>query len=204
MTNSKQPYDWAQAMVALANTKSRDLGELAKAANLDPRSGDLSDVDLSDLDLSGQDLSGWNLKYAKLANAKLTGANLRDATFNVCELIQAIDWQSADLDEKVRDIATEFTELPFNPNFLIEIAELEFTMRTRRLLANDNIVYVGDLVQKTEAEMLRTEGLGRKSLNEIKEVLVQLGNHLGMDVKGWPPNNIEELASLFKEQSQQA
>jgi len=57
----------------------------------------------------------------------------------------------------------------------------------------------GDLVQKTEAEMLRTPNFGRKSLNEIKEVLVQMGLHLGMEVPGWPPENIEELAKRFED-----
>jgi uncharacterized protein YjbI with pentapeptide repeats len=202
MTNQKQPYDWAQALFALANTQTSDFGELVKAAHLDPRAEDLSDVDLSGLDLSGQDLSGWNLKYAKFANATLTGTKLRDATLNVCELIQAVDWEGADLDEKTRIVAAEFTRLSFNPLFLKEVSELGLTTRTHRLIKNDNIVYLGDLVQKTEAEMLRTEGLGRKSLNEIKEELVQYAMHLGMEVRGWPPENIEELSRLFKEQSQ--
>ena len=191
--------DWAQAFVKLANTKSCDFGELAKAADLDPRSEDLSDIDLSELDLSGQDLSGWNLKYAKLTRTKLTGTKLRDATLNISELIQAIDWQTADLDEKTRSMATELSELPFNPNFLIEISELGLTTRTRHLLEDENIVYVGDLVRKTEAEVLRIQGLGRKSLNDIKEQLVQRGIHLGMEVEEWPPSNIERLARLVKE-----
>ena len=66
-------------------------------------------------------------------------------------------------------------------------------------LKNDNIVYIGDLIQKTEAEMLRTPNFGRKSLNEIKEVLSGMGLHLGMDVEDWPPDNIEELAKKFED-----
>src|SRR5258706_353903 len=66
-------------------------------------------------------------------------------------------------------------------------------------LKNDNIVYIGDLVQKSEAEMLRTPNFGRKSLNEIKEVLAQMGLHLGMEVPGWPPENIDELAKRFED-----
>jgi len=54
-------------------------------------------------------------------------------------------------------------------------------------------------VQKTEAEMLRTPNFGRKSLNEIKEVLAQMGLHLGMEIQGWPPENIEELAKRLDE-----
>ena len=64
---------------------------------------------------------------------------------------------------------------------------------------NDNIVYIGDLIQKTEAEMLRTPNFGRKSLNEIKEVLSGMGLHLGMDVEDWPPDNIEDLAKKFED-----
>ena len=85
-------------------------------------------------------------------------------------------------------------EVPFNPNLLRKVDELELSVRSANCLKNDNIVYIGDLVQKTEAEMLRTPNFGRKSLNEIKEVLAQMGLHLGMEVTGWPPENIEELA----------
>ena len=66
-------------------------------------------------------------------------------------------------------------------------------------LKNDNIVYIGDLIQKTEAEMLRTPNFGRKSLNEIKEVLSGMGLHLGMDVEDWPPDNIEDLAKKLED-----
>ena len=77
--------------------------------------------------------------------------------------------------------------------------ELELSVRSANCLKNDNIVYIGDLVQKTEAEMLRTPNFGRKSLNEIKEVLAQMGLHLGMEVPGWPPENIDELAKRFED-----
>jgi DNA-directed RNA polymerase subunit alpha len=78
-------------------------------------------------------------------------------------------------------------------------AELELSVRSANCLKNDNIVYIGDLVQKTESEMLRTPNFGRKSLNEIKEVLSQMGLSLGMEVTGWPPENIEELARRIEE-----
>ena len=61
------------------------------------------------------------------------------------------------------------------------------------------IVFVGDLVQKTEAEMLRTPNFGRRSLNETKDVLVQMGLHLGMEIPGWLPENVEELAKRFED-----
>ena len=91
-------------------------------------------------------------------------------------------------------------ELPFNPALLKKVDELELSVRSANCLKNDNIVYIGDLIQKTEAEMLRTPNFGRKSLNEIKEVLSGMGLHLGMDVVDWPPENIEDLAKRFDDQ----
>ncbi|QDY68322.1 DNA-directed RNA polymerase subunit alpha [Qingshengfaniella alkalisoli] len=90
--------------------------------------------------------------------------------------------------------------LEFNPLLLKKVDELELSVRSANCLKNDNIVYIGDLIQKTEAEMLRTPNFGRKSLNEIKEVLSGMGLHLGMDVEDWPPENIEELAKKFEDQ----
>ena len=78
-------------------------------------------------------------------------------------------------------------DLEFNPLLLKKVDELELSVRSANCLKNDNIVYIGDLIQKTEAEMLRTPNFGRKSLNEIKEVLTGMGLHLGMDVVDWPP-----------------
>jgi DNA-directed RNA polymerase subunit alpha len=90
-------------------------------------------------------------------------------------------------------------ELEFNAALLKKVDELELSVRSANCLKNDNIVYIGDLIQKTEAEMLRTPNFGRKSLNEIKEVLASMGLHLGMEVPGWPPENIEDLAKRFEE-----
>lgn len=91
-------------------------------------------------------------------------------------------------------------ELAFNAALLKKVDELELSVRSANCLKNDNIVYIGDLIQKTEAEMLRTPNFGRKSLNEIKEVLASMGLHLGMEVPNWPPDNIEELAKRFEDQ----
>ena len=90
-------------------------------------------------------------------------------------------------------------DLPFNRNLLRKVDELELSVRSANCLKNDNIVYIGDLVQKTEQEMLRTPNFGRKSLNEIKEVLANMGLSLGMTVSGWPPENIEDLAKRLEE-----
>ncbi len=96
-------------------------------------------------------------------------------------------------DEPEAEVEDVKEELPFNRNLLKKVDELELSVRSANCLKNDNIVYIGDLVQKTEAEMLRTPNFGRKSLNEIKEVLAKMGIHLGMETPGWPPENIEEL-----------
>ncbi len=100
----------------------------------------------------------------------------------------------AKIDEETRP------ELEFNPALLKKVDELELSVRSANCLKNDNIVYIGDLIQKTEAKMLRTPNFGRKSLNEIKEVLAQMGLHLGMDAPDFPPDNIEDLAKKFEDQ----
>ena len=99
----------------------------------------------------------------------------------------------AHIGEAVKD------EFPFNKNLLRRVDELELSVRSANCLKNDNIIYIGDLVQKSEAEMLRTPNFGRKSLNEIKEVLAQMGLTLGMEVAGWPPENIDELLKKMEE-----
>jgi DNA-directed RNA polymerase subunit alpha len=98
-----------------------------------------------------------------------------------------------------RKVEEERDDLPFNRNLLRKVDELELSVRSANCLKNDNIVYIGDLVQKTEQEMLRTPNFGRKSLNEIKEVLSSMGLGLGMTVTGWPPENIEDLAKKLEE-----
>jgi len=91
------------------------------------------------------------------------------------------------------------SDLPFNKNLLRKVDELELSVRSANCLKNDNIIYIGDLVQKTEAEMLRTPNFGRKSLNEIKEVLTNMGLGLGMENPDWPPENIEDLAKKLED-----
>jgi len=100
-------------------------------------------------------------------------------------------------DQKTADERKD--DLPFNRNLLRKVDELELSVRSANCLKNDNIIYIGDLVQKSEADMLRTPNFGRKSLNEIKEVLSQMGLHLGMEITAWPPENIEELAKRLED-----
>jgi hypothetical protein len=88
---------------------------------------------------------------------------------------------------------------PYDPMMFKKVVELDVSPRTAACLRNDNIIYIGDLVQKAEGEMLYMPNFGRRSLNEIKEVLAQMGLHLGMELPGWPPNDIENLARRFEE-----
>lgn len=74
-----------------------------------------------------------------------------------------------------------------NDNFYRTVDELELSVRSANCLKNANIFYIGELVQKSESEMLRTKNFGRKSLNEIKEVLTEMGLSLGMKVDGFVP-----------------
>ncbi|MEP0520328.1 MAG: DNA-directed RNA polymerase subunit alpha [Hyphomicrobiales bacterium] len=104
-------------------------------------------------------------------------------------------------EEPQKEVVEDQTpELAFNPALLKKVDELELSVRSANCLKNDNIVYIGDLIQKTESEMLRTPNFGRKSLNEIKEVLAGMGLHLGMEVENWPPENIDDLAKRFEDQ----
>ena len=87
-----------------------------------------------------------------------------------------------------------------NPHLLRKVEELELSVRSANCLKNDNIVYIGDLVQKSESEMLRTPNFGRKSLNEIKEVLTNMNLNLGQMIPEWPPENLEQLAKKVDDQ----
>ena len=86
-------------------------------------------------------------------------------------------------DEAVNKVA----EMQFDPLLLRPVDELELTVRSANCLKAENIHYIGDLVQRTEVELLRTPNLGKKSLTEIKEVLQGHGLMLGMRLDGWPP-----------------
>ena len=96
-------------------------------------------------------------------------------------------------EDKVKDA------LPFDPKLLKHVDELELSVRANNCLKNDKINWLGELVQKTEADMLKTPNFGRKSLNEIKVQLEAMGLGLGMDVPGWPPENIAELAKKYED-----
>ena len=145
---------------------------------------------------------GQVLDYDKLLMEIVTDGSItpEDAAAYAARIMQDQLQIFINFDEPTKEAAGETREeLPFNPALLRKVDELELSVRSANCLKNDNVVYIGDLIQKTEAEMLRTPNFGRKSLNEIKEVLAGLGLHLGMDVPDWPPDNIEELAKKFDE-----
>jgi DNA-directed RNA polymerase subunit alpha len=94
---------------------------------------------------------------------------------------------------------SEEEKLPFDPNLLKKVDELELSVRSQNCLKNENIIYIGDLVRKTENEMLKTPNFGRKSLNEIRDILTSLNLRFGMEVAEWPPENLEELSKKFED-----
>ena len=145
---------------------------------------------------------GQILDYDKLTVDVVTNGTVTpdDAVAYAARILQDqlqlfINFEEPRTEEKIE----EQIEPEFNRNLLRKVDELELSVRSANCLKNDNIVYIGDLIQKTESEMLRTPNFGRKSLNEIKEVLAQMGLHLGMEVPNWPPENIEELAKKLEE-----
>jgi DNA-directed RNA polymerase subunit alpha len=79
-----------------------------------------------------------------------------------------------------------------NENLFKSVDELELSVRSANCLKNADIRFIGDLVQKTEAEMLKTKNFGRKSLNEIKEILTEMGLNLGMKLENWPPSEMQK------------
>jgi DNA-directed RNA polymerase subunit alpha len=145
---------------------------------------------------------GQVLDFDKLTMSVETDGSIRaeDAVAYAARILQDQLSVFVNFDEPAK-VTTEVAipELAFNPALLKKVDELELSVRSANCLKNDNIVYIGDLIQKTEAEMLRTPNFGRKSLNEIKEVLAQMGLHLGMEVANWPPENIDELAKRFED-----
>ena len=95
-------------------------------------------------------------------------------------------------DLKGTPLPVEQPEAPkIDPRLLRPVDDLELTVRSANCLKAENIYYIGDLIQRTENELLKTPNLGRKSLNEIKEVLVSRGLSLGMELENWPPANAE-------------
>ena len=145
---------------------------------------------------------GKALDYDKLTLEIETNGSIAadDALAYAARIFQDQLSMFVNFDEPKEAIPQQIAVEPeFNKNLLKKVDELELSVRSMNCLKNDNIVYIGDLVQKTESEMLRTPNFGRKSLNEIKEVLGSMSLYLGMEVPNWPPENIAELSQKLEE-----
>ena len=82
-----------------------------------------------------------------------------------------------------------------DPILLRPVDDLELTVRSANCLKAENIMLIGDLVQRTEVELLKTPNLGKKSLTEIKDVLAMRGLSLGMKLENWPPENLDDAVN---------
>ena len=145
---------------------------------------------------------GKALDYDKLIMEVETNGSIsaEDAVAYSARIFQDQLGMFVNFDEPKEVIAREKPSEPeFNKNLLRKVDELELSVRSMNCLKNDNIIYIGDLVQKSEGEMLRTPNFGRKSLNEIKEVLNTMSLYLGMEIPNWPPDNIVELSKKLEE-----
>jgi DNA-directed RNA polymerase subunit alpha len=145
---------------------------------------------------------GQRTDFEKLILKIATDGSLKpdDALALAARIMQDQLQQFINFEEpKQQEKQAEAVELPFNRNLLKKVEELELSVRSANCLKNENIIYIGDLVQKTENEMLKTPNFGRKSLNEIKEVLEMMGLTLGMVIPNWPPENIEDLAKKLED-----
>ena len=145
---------------------------------------------------------GKALDYDKLTMEIETNGSIsaEDAVAYSARIFQDQLSMFVNFDEPEETVVREApTEPEFNKSLLRKVDELELSVRSMNCLKNDNIIYIGDLVQKSEGEMLRTPNFGRKSLNEIKEVLTGMSLYLGMEIPNWPPDNIVELSKKLEE-----
>jgi len=145
---------------------------------------------------------GKALDYDKLTMEVETNGSIsaEDAVAYSARIFQDQLGMFVNFDEPEEVLVREKPSEPeFNKNLLRKVDELELSVRSMNCLKNDNIIYIGDLVQKSEGEMLRTPNFGRKSLNEIKEVLTGMSLYLGMEIPNWPPDNIAELSKKLEE-----
>ena len=145
---------------------------------------------------------GKALDYDKLTMEVETNGSIsaEDALAYSARIFQDQLSMFVNFDEPQEVAITETPKEPeFNRNLLRKVDELELSVRSMNCLKNDNIIYIGDLVQKSEGEMLRTPNFGRKSLNEIKEILNGMSLYLGMEIPNWPPDNIAELSKKLEE-----
>ncbi len=111
----------------------------------------------------------------------------RAATIMREQLAVFVDLEAEKTSEPSRE------EVAVDPMLLRSVDDLELTVRSANCLKAENIFYIGDLIQRSEAELLKTPNLGKKSLNEIKDILVTRGLSLGMRLENWPPETLKDL-----------
>ena len=99
--------------------------------------------------------------------------------------------ETEEVDQK-QDVESREEELKFNENLYKPVDSLELSVRAANCLENANIKYIGELVTRTESEMLKTKNFGRKSLNEIKDILAEMGLSLGMKIEGFDPSVLRQ------------
>lgn len=145
---------------------------------------------------------GQDTDYDKLILSVETNGSIApiDAVAYAAKILQTqfsrfIDFDDGEQDEAVEHPACEI-ELPYPVALLKKVDDLELSVRSMNCLKGENILYLGDLVRKTEQEMLKTPNFGRKSLNEIKNLLMDYNLSFGMDVPDWPPDNMEEMSKF--------
>ena len=144
---------------------------------------------------------GVVLDYDKLIMTVETNGTItpEDAVAYAARILQDQTSVFINFSEPIAHVLEERrAELPFNSTLLKKVEELELSVRTANCLKNEKIIYVGELIQKTDAEMLRTPNFGRKSLDEINGALARMGLHLGMKVPNWRAENIEELSKYVE------
>ncbi len=140
---------------------------------------------------------GQRTDYDKLTLEVWTDGSVlpEDATAYAAKILKEQMTMFINFNEEPEMAAEELAEAeePLNENLYRSVEELELSVRSANCLKNANIRYIGELVLRTEQEMLKTKNFGRKSLNEIKEVLTEMGLTLGMKIEGWVPREqVEE------------
>ena len=140
---------------------------------------------------------GQSLGYDKLTLDIETNGTIKpdDAVASASKILQEQFSVFATEEETVESKKEEKSSVEWDPNLLRRVEELELSVRSMNCLKNENIVYVGDLVQISEDDMMKTPNFGRKSLDEIKHVLRSMNLFLGMTLPYWPPENIDKLSS---------
>jgi DNA-directed RNA polymerase subunit alpha len=145
---------------------------------------------------------GQRTDYDKLIMRIDTDGSIKpdDALAYAARIMQDQFQQFINFDEpQVLDSKDSKENITFSKYLLKKVDELELSVRSANCLKTENIFYIGDLVQKSESEMLKTPNFGRKSLNEIKEVLAHMGLGFGMTIPNWPPENVDELAKSIED-----